>query len=646
MSENLAELQVQLQLQTASFEKGVRDMDRQLKRMEKSTDRTNKKMGGLQKALGKVSKGLIAAAAAAATAFTVAQARQAIAYADSIAKVADKVGVTTEQLQELRFAAEQSGVSARTLDMALQRFARRTGEVAAGSGELLKTWEALGLEIRDQEGNMRPLNDLLADYANAIQNAGSQQEKLRLAFKAFDSEGAALVNLLDQGAEGLEEFKKQAQELGIILSDDTTRAAEVLNDKLNILSQQAMTRIRDIFIDATAAALKFFGVFVQYDEAALRLKELNAEIKAYGEESRKIYEQDGRIRGTRRLELEQMLDERDALEKQIETLKGYGAAKADAASQPDPIASPETLALYKSLQKEVDKLIDPVVAYEQKLKDIKAATIAFIQTNGQVGLSLEDAATLQAQITLEWYKATDAAVIYATKVDELLKEASFDEYTEKLGLLQAAYDAAMLANDVGTADRLFEMIADLELATEKADDLGETFKTVGEEIKEAVDGFVTDFTNNLVDGLIEGELAFEDFAKNVLATLAKMMLNKVFTQFFDLILGSFSFGGGTGATASPTAISPDVLMSREGSAEPSAMIAGFSSAGVVSKSGNSPVTVNVINNGKDEVEVSERKTTRGIDIDVIIKKAVNKGLAGGDFDNAMRSSYGSRRLAY
>ena len=190
------------------------------------------------------------------------------------------------------------------------------------------------------------------------------------------------------------------------------------------------------------------------------------------------------------------------------------------------------------------------------------------------------------------------------------------------------------------------MIADLELATEKADDLGETFKTVGEEIKEAVDGFVTDFTNNLVDGLIEGELAFEDFAKNVLATLAKMMLNKVFTQFFDLILGSFSFGGGTGATASPTAISPDVLMSREGSAEPSAMIAGFSSAGVVSKSGNSPVTVNVINNGKDEVEVSERKTTRGIDIDVIIKKAVNKGLAGGDFDNAMRSSYGSRRLAY
>ena len=171
MSENLAELQVQLQLQTASFEKGVKNMDRQLKRMEKNTNRTNKSMAKLQKQVKSLGKGFIAAAAAAAAAFTVQQAKQAIEYADSIAKVADKVGVTTEQLQQLRFAAEQSGVNVRTLDMALQRFSRRTGEVANNSGELLKTWNELGLEVRDQAGNIKPLNDLLGEYADKIQSA-------------------------------------------------------------------------------------------------------------------------------------------------------------------------------------------------------------------------------------------------------------------------------------------------------------------------------------------------------------------------------------------------------------------------------------------------------------------------------------------
>ena len=645
MSENLAELQVQLQLQTASFEKGVKDMDRQLKRMEKNTNRTNKSMAGLQKQLSKVGKGFIAAAAAAAAAFTVQQAKQAIEYADSIAKVADKVGVTTEQLQQLRFASEQSGVSTRTLDMALQRFARRTGEVAAGSGELLKTWKELGLEIRDQEGNIKPLNDLLSEYADKIQNAGSQQEKLRLAFKAFDSEGAALVNLLDQGAEGLEEFKKQANELGIVLSDDTTRAAEVLNDKLNILSSQAMTAIRSTFIDATVAALNFFGVFTEYDEAAQELDELNKKIKAYGEESRKIFEEDGNITGWRKKTLQNLLDQRDALEEQVEGLKSYQTAVKQTAEAEDQLASPETLARYKQLQKEVDALVDPAVVFEQKLKDIKQAAVDFITTSGEIGLSMEDAAALTAKITLEWYRATDAAVIYAEKVDAVLKEASFDDYAAQLGVLTAAMQAAEDAGNFGVADAIFDMIADLELGAEKTKDLGETVLSVGEEIKKAIDGFASDFTDSLVDGLLEGELAFEDFAKNVLATIAKMMLNRVFTQFFDTILGSFGLGG-TGATASPAAVSPDVTMSREGGEQNGVMVTGYSSAGMLTSASNSPVTVNVMNYGNDEVEVNQRKTSRGIDIEVMIKKAVGQGIAGGDFDNVMRSSFGTRRLAY
>ena len=59
-----------------------------------------------------------------------------LAAADATAKTADKVGLATDALQELHFAAERAGVGQNNLDMAMQRFSRRVGEAAEGGGEL------------------------------------------------------------------------------------------------------------------------------------------------------------------------------------------------------------------------------------------------------------------------------------------------------------------------------------------------------------------------------------------------------------------------------------------------------------------------------------------------------------------------------
>jgi len=535
---NLAELQIQLELQTAAFEKGIKDLDRQLKKAEGSVNRTGRSIGKMEKTVARAGKALVAMAVAAATAFTVQQARDALRYADSIAKVADKVGVTVEELQQLRFAADQTGVPIRTLDMALQRFSRRTGEVANGSGELLKTWQELGLAIKDQEGNVRPLTELLADYADAIAGAGSQQEKLRLAFKAFDSEGAALVNTLEDGAEGLAELMQAASDLGVVLDNETARKAEVLNDRLSILSQQLKTSFTKAMIDATEATLRFFGVFVDYDTATEKLAEVNEELRAYNEETQAIIDSGGRVGERRKVRSAELEAERAELEEQVKALKKYVKDSDDAIGDAGDGAG---LAVdkYKLLETELNKLRDPFAVLQEKIDLIKEATFAYIETNGELGISLEDGATLAANLTKEYLETYDALVIYMNKVDEFAKKSNpFNEQAEQLGLLQAAYDQAMAEGDFGMADALFDLIADLSFAEEKSKDVTDSFKTMADEIKDAVDGFVSDFTNELVDGLLEGELAFEDFAKNVLSTLAKMMLNRVFTQFFDTILGS------------------------------------------------------------------------------------------------------------
>jgi hypothetical protein len=57
---------------------------------------------------------------------------RSISAADAIGKTADKIGVGVEALQELRFAAKAAGIEQQMLDMALQRFVRRTAEAAQG----------------------------------------------------------------------------------------------------------------------------------------------------------------------------------------------------------------------------------------------------------------------------------------------------------------------------------------------------------------------------------------------------------------------------------------------------------------------------------------------------------------------------------
>jgi lambda family phage tail tape measure protein len=162
---------------------------------------------------------------------------RSISAADAIGKTADKIGVGVEALQELRFAAKASGVEQQTLDMALQRFTRRAAEAAHGTGEAKDALAQMGIALRDQSGNLRRSEDLLGDVADAFARIEDPAERVRLAFKLFDSEGVALVNLLRGGSDALDEMRERARDLGIVLDEHLVRDAERARTELDTLAQ-------------------------------------------------------------------------------------------------------------------------------------------------------------------------------------------------------------------------------------------------------------------------------------------------------------------------------------------------------------------------------------------------------------------------
>ena len=160
---------------------------------------------------------------------------------DELAKTADKLGVTTTALAGLRHAAELTGVSTGTMDMAMQRFTRRAAEAAQGTGEAKGALQELGINAEDLV--KLPLDQQMSVVADSMAGVEKQSDKVRLAMKLFDSEGVALVNTLAGGSEALEKMTSEAEQLGITLSRTDTAQMEAAND--------ALTRLKAVFTGLT-----------------------------------------------------------------------------------------------------------------------------------------------------------------------------------------------------------------------------------------------------------------------------------------------------------------------------------------------------------------------------------------------------------
>ncbi len=234
--------------------------------IKKSIKKVNAGFGKITKTVKKMALPVVALAGA-----FVLLTKRSLKAADAIAKTADKLGVSTDALQELRYAAELSGVKITALDMGLQRFTRRLAEARQGMGELKGVIEQYDISITNADGSSRSMQDVLGSLADVIANTTDKQERLRIAFKAFDSEGVALVNLLNKGAIGLEEFRQEAHRLGIVIEEDLLRQAEKANDAITKMSKIFGTTLTRAVIALSPEIIRISESFIEWFETNQKL---------------------------------------------------------------------------------------------------------------------------------------------------------------------------------------------------------------------------------------------------------------------------------------------------------------------------------------------------------------------------------------
>jgi len=147
---------------------------------------------------------------------------------DVLAKTADKLGITTQALARMRHAADLNGVSQKTLDKSLQNMVISISDFSRGSGVAKKELESLGFTQQQLMG--LGADEQFAAIADKINEVKNSTERVNIAYKIFGSRGAALINTLALGSEGLRESAAEADALGIAVSRVDAAKIESAND--------------------------------------------------------------------------------------------------------------------------------------------------------------------------------------------------------------------------------------------------------------------------------------------------------------------------------------------------------------------------------------------------------------------------------
>lgn len=148
------------------------------------------------------------------------------------------LGVTTDAIQELGYAAKLNGSSVEGMSDGIRKLSINMAAAASGSEEAAQTFRKLGVQITEG-GKLRTADAVIGDIAEKFKAMPDGARKVAAAVSLFGKSGASLIPTLSEGREGLAALRQEARDLGIVLDKDTIAAGDDLGDTWDKLKAAA-----------------------------------------------------------------------------------------------------------------------------------------------------------------------------------------------------------------------------------------------------------------------------------------------------------------------------------------------------------------------------------------------------------------------
>ena len=690
---DLASLQIALELNAASFQRGVDQALNQMGRMEAKS----KSIDAQMKAFGKTLAGVVSVGV------VVAGFQRIVDAMDDMSKAAAKTGVAAEELQRLAHAADMAGVPFETLQTALGRLSVGMTDMNNQSSEIGQALRKIGV---DAGGTTTEALGKLADRFAAMPDGA---QKTAEAIKIFGKAGAQMIPVLNGGSAGIKEMADEADRLGIVLSGDVLLAAEAFNDNMSRLSKAtggigksivagllpALNAVTNAMVDSAKSgdAWKELGtglgqVFAWVSIQAIALAgTVQAVGKGIGALAAVVANptQAGSIFKAWIADVDELDRKAAAAIKKIndDLAAGPSASGGKPSRNPTPVFGGDKAAASKAeaavraykteianLELELIKLGGTMTRVEEYTQRVDLGLIAATgpqQENIKLLLARIDAmnelAAAEQRNAESLRVASDARNKAIDEEERFLQSilpvtTALEEYEGKLLRIQG-----LLAAGTITQTQYIEAMVAMG---ERTKEVGDKAVVAQDSMQQAMKNLAVQGVGGLADSFLSADKGFKEFAANFLKSIAKMIIqtqilnalkNSSFGGFLGLAKGG-AFGGATGLPYGvynqPTFFKmpgsgPLQKFARGGvlgEAGPEAIMplrrTGSGRLGVETTGSSAPV-VNVYNNAN--ATVSTKQNSKG-ELDIFIDAVVGDiARGGGRISAAMQRTYGLNRTA-
>lgn len=211
--------------------------------------------------LAEKTKGL-SMAAAGALAGLAGLAVKAGQNADELNTLSKQTGVATDELQKMQYAADLIDVDTETITSGLRKLKKNLD----GHED---TWKKLKVDVKDANGEYRNITDIFYDVAGALGNIENETERDVLAMDLFGKSADELAGIIDDGGAALKALGQEAEDMGVIISQEDLDRANELNDTLDKLKAEIMPTIAQLGTEIAEAILPYLPTIKEAIEGVL-----------------------------------------------------------------------------------------------------------------------------------------------------------------------------------------------------------------------------------------------------------------------------------------------------------------------------------------------------------------------------------------
>lgn len=215
----------------------------------KGINSAKRNLSGLQKMAKNASGAVAGIATATGVAALTNLTKKTLDAADAVEKLSRRSKSSVQFISEMRFSLSQNDVTVNEFNRSLVKINKSTQDAADGLQAPTKAFDKLGINV--EKFQRLNTDQKFIALSEAISKIEDPAKRTQIAMDIMGRSGTQLLTVMENGAQGIAEYRDQAVKMGLSLSQEQAQGAAAANDAIDKLTKSISGAFTQSILEGT-----------------------------------------------------------------------------------------------------------------------------------------------------------------------------------------------------------------------------------------------------------------------------------------------------------------------------------------------------------------------------------------------------------